>query len=356
MARTGTLTSGDSLAHAVLNRSRGGYTARMAHAVSRSDDHSVNRGRQATAPTGVPPRGWKDVLVRVKAQIKSDNVVLLAAGVAFFALLSLVPALVAIVSIYGLVADPADIERNIEDMLAAAPAEVRDLVSSQLSSIVDSSPSGLGIGVVVGIALALWSASSGVKHLIAAINLAYDEEETRGFVKLRGLALILTLAAIVGMVVAVAALVVAPAALDDSGGEGAVRMALLVVRWPLFAVFALAALAVVYRYAPDRDAPRWSWVSAGAVIATVLWVVASVAFSLYTSNFGSYNETYGALAAVVVLMLWLLITAFVVIAGAEVNSELERQTYADTTRGRGQPMGERDAYAADTVGRATGPE
>jgi membrane protein len=263
---------------------------------------------------------------------------------------------VALVSIYGLVADPADIERNIEDTLAAAPEEVRELVSSQLSSIVDSSSSGLGLGVVVGIALALWSASSGVKHLIAAVNRAYDEEESRGFLKLRGLALALTLAAIVAMAVAVAALVVAPAALDDSGSEGAVRMALLIVRWPLFALLALASLAVVYRYAPDRDAPRWSWVSAGAVIATVLWVVASVGFSNYTSNFGSYNETYGALGAVVVVMLWLLITAFVVIAGAEVNAELERQTYADTTRGRERPMGEREAYAADTVGRASGPE
>ncbi|HEX6425090.1 MAG TPA: YihY/virulence factor BrkB family protein [Acidimicrobiales bacterium] len=328
----------------------------MARAVSHPGNRRSDRGRQATEPTGVPPRGWKDVLVRVKGQIKSDNVVLLAAGVAFFALLSLVPALVALVSIYGLVADPADIERNIEDSLAAAPEEVRDLVSSQLSSIVDSSSSGLGVGVVVGLVLALWSASSGVKHLIAAVNRAYDEEETRGFLKLRGLALALTLAAIIAMAVAVAGLVVAPAALDDSGGEGAVRMALLVVRWPLFALLALAALAVVYRYAPDRDAPRWSWVSAGAVIATVLWVVASVGFSIYTSNFGSYNETYGALGAVVVVMLWLLITAFVVIAGAEVNAELERQTYADTTRGRKRPMGERDAYAADTVGRASGPE
>jgi membrane protein len=329
----------------------------MARLVFRRERTSVDRGRDAEQPTGVPPRGWKDVLARVRGAIKRDRVMLLAAGVAFYALLSLVPALVALVSIYGLVADPSDIEANIEDTLAAAPAEVRDLVGSQLSSIVDASPSGLELGVIAGIALALWSASSGMKHLVTAVNGAYGEDETRGFVKLRGLALLLTLGGIVLAIVALAGLVAAPAALDEGGGaEGAARTALLVVRWPILARLVLAALAVLYRYAPDRHNPRWSWASAGAIVAAVMWVVASVGFSIYTANFGSYNETYGALGAVVVLMLWLLISAFVVIAGAELNAELERQTAVDTTTGRPEPLGERDAYAADTVGRASGPE
>jgi membrane protein len=311
------------------------------------------RGRRAARPTEVPARGWKDVAVRVKAQMKTDDVPLLAAGVSFFALLALVPALAALVSLYGLVADPADIQRNIDDVLAAAPQEVRDLVTSQLQSIVDSSSSGLKVGAIVGLLVALWSASSGVKHLIGAVNLAYDEEETRGFVKLRGLSLIMTLAGIAVMALAVAGLVVLPHALDDEGTVALVRALLLVLRWPVFAVLGLVGLALIYRYAPDRDAPQWRWVSPGAVFAVVVWVIASVLFSLYTANFGQYNETYGALGAVVVVMLWLYITAYVVITGAEINAELERQTAMDTTTGRRRRMGERNAYAADTLGEAS---
>jgi membrane protein len=311
------------------------------------------RGRRAARPTEVPARGWKDVAVRVKAQMKTDDVPLLAAGVSFFALLALVPALAALVSLYGLVADPADIQRNIDDVLAAAPQEVRDLVTSQLQSIVDSSSSGLKVGAIVGLLVALWSASSGVKHLIGAVNLAYDEEETRGFVKLRGLSLIMTVAGIAVMALAVAGLVVLPHALDDEGTVALVRALLLVLRWPVFAVLGLVGLALIYRYAPDRDAPQWRWVSPGAVFAVVVWVIASVLFSLYTANFGQYNETYGALGAVVVVMLWLYITAYVVITGAEINAELERQTAMDTTTGRRRRMGERNAYAADTLGEST---
>jgi membrane protein len=324
----------------------------MAESASHLRYEDDGRGRRAARPTEVPARGWKDVAVRVKAQMKTDDVPLLAAGVAFFALLALVPALAAFVSLYGLIADPADIQRNIEDVLAAAPQEVRDLVTSQLRSIVDSSASGLKVGAIVGLLVALWSASSGVKHLIGAVNLAYDEEETRGFVKLRGLSLVMTVAGIAVMALALAGLVVLPHALDDQGVVGLARAVLLVVRWPLFAVLGLVGLALIYRYAPDRDAPQWRWVSPGAVFAVVVWVIASILFSLYTANFGQYNETYGALGAVVVVMLWLYITAYVVITGAEINAELERQTAKDTTVGRRRRMGERNAYAADTLGEA----
>jgi membrane protein len=324
----------------------------MVDTAARQRTEDDDRGRTAARPTDVPARGWKDVAVRVKSQMKTDDVPLLAAGVAFFALLAMVPALAALVSLYGLFADPAEIERNIEDVLAAAPQEVQDLVTSQLNSIVESSPSGLRIGAIVGLVVALWSASSGVKHLIGAINLAYDEEETRGFIKLRGLSLVMTVAGIVVMALAVAGMVVLPHVLDDEGTVGLLRAVLLVLRWPIFAVLGLVGLALIYRYAPDRDAPRWRWVSPGAVFAVVVWVIASALFSLYTANFGQYNETYGALGAVVVVMLWLYITAYVVIAGAEINAELERQTARDTTVGRRRRMGERNAYAADTLGEA----
>lgn len=311
-----------------------------------------NRGREAERPGEIPARGWKDVAVRLKRQLKEDDVPLLAAGVAFFALLALVPTLVALVSLYGLVADPADVQSTVEDSLRAAPAEVRDLVSSQLESIIETSPSGLRVGVAVGLALALWSASSGMKHLMGALTLAYDEVDDRRFLRLRGLALLLTLGAVVVAVLALGAMVV-PDTVDDSGAAGTLRLVLQIVRWPVVALVAIVTLSVLYRWAPDRDAARWRWVSPGALVATLVWVVASIGFSIYTANFGSYNETYGALGAVVVLMLWLYITAYVVILGAELNCELERQTLVDTTRGPDRPLGERGAYAADTLGRSS---
>jgi membrane protein len=312
-----------------------------------------DRGREATRPGHVPLRGWKDVLVRTKRQMKADDVPLLSAGVAFFGLLALVPSLVALVSVYGLVADPDQVGRSIDDLLAAAPREVRSLVSSQLSDIVSGSPSGLRLGVLLGLVVALWSASSGIVHLIGAVTLAYDEEESRGFVRLRGVALVLTVAAVGVLAVVVAGLIVAPAGLSDSGAEGLGRALILVLRWPLLGLVGLAGLAVLYRFGPDRDAADWRWVTPGSLLAVVVWVLASIGFSVYVSRFGSYNETYGSLGAVVVLMLWLYISAYVVIAGAELNAELERQTRYDTTRGRDEPLGRRGAYAADTIGPST---
>jgi membrane protein len=308
------------------------------------------RGREADAPTQIPPRGWWDVVMRTKAEAKTDNVPLLAAGIAFFALLALVPALVAVVSIYGLAADPAAIARNVGDLLGAAPREVRDLVETQLRAINEGERSQAGIGVIIGIVLAVWSASSGTKHAIEAVNAAYDEPETRGFFKLRFLALVLTLGAVLFFVVAFVLIAVLPAALDQTSLADPVRTALNVARWPLLAFAVLTALGIFYRYAPDRDRPRWRWVSPGAVVASLLWLAGSAAFSFYAANFGRYNETYGSLGAVVVVMLWLFLTAYAVLLGAELNAELERQTRKDSTTGRPQPLGRRHAYAADTVG------
>lgn len=316
-------------------------------------DEPDDRGHAAERPGTIPARGWKDVVVRVKAKMRQDGVPLLAAGVAFFALLALVPTLVALVSVYGLVADPAEIQRNVDDALRTAPAEVRDLVSSQLSTIVRGEPSGLRLGVVAGLVLALWSASSGMKHLMGALTLAYDETEDRKFLRLRGLALALTIGAIVLLATALAGLVVAPESLDDDGGVGVLRSVVLVARWPLLALVVLVALAALYRWGPDRDAPRFRWVTPGAVVATVVWLAASAGFSYYTANFGSYNETYGALGAIVVVMLWLYLTAYAIILGAELNAELERQTAADTTIGPERPLGARGARAADTLDRST---
>jgi membrane protein len=311
----------------------------------------ADRGRQATTPTEIPARGWLDVARRVKGEAKGDQVPLLAAGVAFFGLLALIPALVALLSLYGLVADPEDIRKQVDDALAAAPAEVRDLIGQQLSSIQSSSQGGAVIGVIFGALVALWSASSGMNHLIDAINTAYDEEENRGFVRRRGLSLLLTVGAVGFVVFALGGIAVVPAVAEaaDLGIVGSVLVQ--VVRWLVLFGGLLVGLAVLYRWAPDRDAPRWAWSSPGAIMAGVGWLVVSVLFSIYVSNFGSYNETYGSLGAVVVVMMWLYLSALVVILGAELNTELERQTEQDTTEGEPRPQGGRDAYAADTVAR-----
>jgi membrane protein len=308
------------------------------------------RGRGADRPTDIPARGWKDILVRVKAEAKQDDVSLLGGGVAFFALLALVPALVAVVSIYSLVADEASVVRQVQDTLGTAPQEVRDMVTEQLRSIVGSSSSGAGIAAVVGIVVALWSASSGMSHLIGAINLAYDEEETRGFVKMHALSLAMTLAAIVFLLVSFGTIALVPALIAKTGLGTAARVSIGVVRWIVLLVGMMFGLAVLYRYGPARDAPKWSWASPGAIFATISWLVLSLGFSLYTANFGRYNETYGTLGAIVVTMLWLYLTAVAVILGAELNAEMERQTTRDTTRGPARPMGERNAVAADTLG------
>ncbi len=280
---------------------------------------------------------------------------MLGAGVAFFALLALVPALVALLTLYGLAADPDTIGEQIVDALSATPAEVRDLITQQLQDISEAS-SGAVIAVVGGLLLALWSASSGMKNLITAINRAYDEEETRSFVRLRGLSLALTMGAILFFAIAFPAIAVLPSLLATSSLGTTGRLLVGTVRFVVLFGGLLAGLAVLYRYAPDRADPKWSWASPGAIFAAVVWVLGSLLFSFYTANFGTYNETYGALGAVVVVMLWLLLTALVVILGAELNCELERQTRRDTTTGPPRTIGTRGAYAADTVGASADTE
>jgi membrane protein len=206
------------------------------------------------------------------------------------------------------------------------------------------------LAAIVGIVVALWSASSAMKNLIGAINLAYDEDESRGFIKVRAISLTLTLGAIVFLLLSFTVIAVLPAILAKAGLGIVGRIAVGVFRWVVLLFGMLAGLAVLYRYAPSRDEPKWSFSSPGAIFATVTWIILSLLFSLYTANFGRYNETYGTLGGIVVLMLWLYLTAVVVILGAELNCEIERQTRADTTRGQTQPMGARGANAADTVG------
>ena len=306
-------------------------------------------GAQASKPTEIPKRGWWQVVKRAWQESKTDQVPLLAAGVAFYSFLSLFPAMIAAVMLYGLVADPRTVAQQTQEITDALPNDAASLITGQMEAITATPQQSLGIGLIVALALALWSASSGVGNVISAVNIAYDEEETRGFVKRKALALALTLGAIVFVVLAVALVAVAPPLLDNLVGSGPLRWGLEAARWILLLIAVIIALGAIYRWAPDRDAPRFSWVSVGAVVATVIWLVASVGFSLYVDNFGKYGKTYGALAGVVVLLLWLWITNFIVLLGAEINAEAEQQTVKDTTRGDPRPIGQRNAVKADTM-------
>jgi membrane protein len=306
-----------------------------------------DRGRGAAAPQEIPAKGWKDIAKRTGKEVKADQVPLLAAGVAFYVLLALFPAIIAGVSIYGLVADPQTVRDQINQLAQTLSPETAKLIGTQVQQVTSSAGGALGLATVIGILTALWSASSGMKALITGVNLAYDEPEGRKFVKLRGLSILMTLAAMVLLGVALALIVGFPAVPDS--WPTVLQWTAAVVRFVLLAVLLMAGLAALYRYAPDRDKPKWSWASPGSVVATVLWVLASVGFSVYVNAFGNYNKTYGALAGIIILMFWLYLTAFVVLVGAELNAELELQTAKDTTAGPEQPLGERDAHAADHV-------
>lgn len=310
-----------------------------------------DRGRDAERPGQVPARGWKDVALRVKDEVKEDQVPLLSAGVAFYLLLALFPALAALVSLYGLFADPDQVAQQVTDLTGALPEEARSLITDQLESITGQQQ-GIGVTLAVSMAAALWAASSGVKHLIGAVNAAYDERETRKFLKLRGLSLALTVAAVLFATVAIGVIAVLPTLADQLPFGTVGQVLVQIASYVGLAIGFAVGLAVLYRYAPDRDAPRWQWVSWGAGIATVVWILGSLAFSVYVSNFSSYGETYGSIGAVIVLMLWLVVTAFAIILGAEINSELEAQTAKDSTVGRPEPMGRRGAVKADTLGEA----
>lgn len=320
-------------------------------APTREPDHhdADDRGRSADRPTEVPATGWKDVAKRVNEQRKQLRTVLLASGVAFWFFLSLFPALIAAATIFGLVLDPDDVADRVEDGLDALPEEAQTLVSEQLETISGAGGTALGIGLLVSVAAALWAASAAITHLMEAVNAIYHEHDDRNFVKKKGLALLLTLGALVFGALAFVAIAAVPALVRAADLPGGLEL----LAWPVLAAVFAGGLAVVYRYGPDRASPQWKWVTPGALIAVVVWLVGSVLFQFYVANFGNYQETYGALSAVVILLLWLLLTALSVLLGAHVNAELEAQTTVDTT-GDDRPLGRREAYVADHVGRPEG--
>jgi len=302
---------------------------------------------RTTRPSGkLSLRGWWRVVRRTWSRFGDDHVTLLAGGVAFAWFLALFPGLIAAVMIYGLVMDPADVENQVSNVAEGLPSEAQTLLTNQMNDIANSSGQGLSIGLVVSLTLALWSTSAGIAGLVEAVNIAYDEDETRNFVVKRGLAIVLTLGFLVFLALAIGLIAVLPNVIDQLSIGVAASSVVDVIRWAGLVVLAMVGLGVIYRIGPDRDVPKARWLSLGAVTAAALWLLASAAMAVFVDNFGSYGKTYGSLAGVVVLMLWLWITAIAALLGAEINGEVETQTSRKPPTGQEGSTDEREASRA----------
>ncbi|MBK1725172.1 YihY/virulence factor BrkB family protein [Thiocystis violacea] len=313
-----------------------------------SDDRTDQAiGRLADTPNAIPPGGWVKILGRAWRATSSDNISLVAAGVAFYGLLAVFPGIAALIALFGLVADPGQVESQFSSLSAFLPSEVYQLLSQQMREVASGSGQTLGAGLAGAILLSVWSATRGTKSLITALNIVYDEREQRGFLRLNLTAFSVTFSLVILIAVVVALIVAVPVVMGYVGLGALAQMLVNLVRWPVLAALALTMLAILYRYGPSRRLARWRWVSVGSLVAVVLWLAASGLFSLYVSQFGSYNATYGSIGAVIVLLMWLYLSALITLLGAELNSEIERQTARDTTRGEERPRGERGAYVAD---------
>jgi membrane protein len=310
-----------------------------------------NRGRRADAPTAIPWRGWKDVFWRAYEEISADRLLLIAAGVVFYAMLAVVPAITALVSMYGLFAKASSINEHLNFLAGVMPAGAYALISEQIVRIAANSDGKLTFAFLIGLGLAVWSANAGMKAIFDALNVVYDEDEKRSFIKLNLISLCFTFGAVVMLLLAIGSVVILPLVLAYLGLAAEQQAGFLpLLRWPALFVVVMLGLAVLYRFGPSRRYAKWRWVSVGSVFAALMWIAVSLAFSWYLSRFADYNATYGSLGAVIGLMMWLWISTTVILVGAELNSETEHQTARDSTVGAPKPLGARGAVMADTVG------
>jgi membrane protein len=319
--------------------------------VSRRRASEPNRGRRAKTPAEIPARGWKDVFWRTLKGFNSDRILSVAAGVAFYVLLAIFPAVAALVSLYGLFADRGTIGAHLVILSGVLPDGALQIIADQVTRIAGQK-SGLGLAFFSGLAISLWTANAGMKALFDAMNVVYQEDEKRGFVMLNLRSLGFTLGAITFLLFALSAIVVVPIILNSIGFPSDSEETLSLLRWPILFIMTLFVLAMLYRYGPSRRQAKWKWITSGSVLAASLWLSGSLAFSWYVGNFGNYNATYGSLGAAVGFMTWIWLSATIVLLGGELNAEIEHQTARDTTIGRPKPLGERGAHMADTVGEA----
>jgi membrane protein len=320
-------------------------------------DHTkldAGRGRFAEGPSEIPARGWKDTLLRVYDGISEDRILANAAGVTYYALLALFPGIAALVSIYGLFADPATIVSHLDATAGFAPGGAIDVIRDQLTRLAAQSSTKLGVSFVVGLVISLWSANAGIKALFDALNAVYQEKEKRSFIRLNAVTLSFTIATIAFLLIALAAVVALPVILNYLPLPGVTGLLLEVARWPILLVLVAFGLTLIYRYGPSRTEPRWQWITWGGTFAAVAWLAASALFSWYAANFGTFNKTYGSLGAIIGFMTWMWLSIIVILVGAKLNAEIEHQTVRESTTGQPKPLGKRGAKMADTIGPARG--
>jgi membrane protein len=310
----------------------------------------AKRGQQAEQPVHIPVIGWWDIAKRIFKQMSEDNLSLVAAGVAFYALLAIFPAIAALVSVYAFFASPTDISEHLGQFVTLLPDSTRELILSQVSSLAQSSHTSLSLSAFGTLVLTIWSSSKGSQALITACNISYHEYEKRSFFQAQLVRFLFSVGAIVVAIFALLIIGILPIALNLVGLKEGIDLLIKLISWPLLALTFNFALVLLYRYAPHRKAAKWRWLTLGSCIATVLWILASIGFSFYVSRFASYNETYGSLGGVVIMLMWLYISAYIVILGASVNAATEQQTAIDSTVGPAKKRGNRGAYVADNLG------
>jgi membrane protein len=328
------------------------HPQKSAHAIQQARARQPDRGRQAKSPAGIPAAGWLDILWRVYHRTVEDRLLMIAAGVVFYLLLALFPAITAFVSSYGLLADPLTISENLSSLSAVMPQAGVGLVEEQVRRLNETSQSALSFGFLFGLAFAFWSANAGMLAIIDALNVAYGEREKRSYLQLYSLSFALTLGAMLLLLAALSTVVIFPLVLGSLGLQASdLSTTVTILRWPALIVLSLLWLAFLYRVAPSRREAKWRWISIGSVFAILAWMGVSGLYSWYLSHIANYAATYGSLGAAIGLMMWLWLSVIVMLVGAEVNAEIEHQTACDTTVGEEKPLGARGAVMADTVGR-----
>ncbi|MCB1229936.1 MAG: YihY/virulence factor BrkB family protein [Verrucomicrobiae bacterium] len=305
-------------------------------------------GRNASSPSEIPRSGWLDVAVRLWRSIKTHELSLISAGVAYFAFTGFFPALAALVSIYGLVSDPIEIETSLDFAESAMPHEVKELIQREMIRFTDNRVA--GPAAIIASLIAIWGGAKSMVAFMKGLNIVYGETENRGIIRTRLVALGLTAGAILFTAILIGLLAVVPPVLKNFVDESWVKSGINLLRWPLLFVVITFALSVLYRFGPNRADARWQWISAGACLGAVLILILSLSFSLFLSRVADYSKTYGSLGAVIALLLWFYFTATSVLIGGGLNAQLELQTRKDSTTGPPQPMGDRGAFVADNLG------
>jgi membrane protein len=308
------------------------------------------RGRSTDRPSEISARGWKDILLRVYDGISDDRILANAAGVTYYALLALFPGIAALVSIYGLFADPNTIISDLDAVAGFAPGGAVDVIRDQLTRLAAQGSTTLGISFLVGLVISLWSANSGIKALFDALNVVYEEKEKRGFIRLNAVTLSFTIATIAFLLIALACVVALPVIVNYLPLPGVTSLLLRIAPWPILLVLLAFGLTLIYRYGPSRTEQQWQWITWGSMFAAIAWLAASALFSWYAANFGSFNKTYGSLGAIIGFMTWMWLSIIVVLVGAKLNAEIEHQTARESTIGRPEALGWRGAKMADTIG------